>query len=346
MNKKYPSIYATLLIILILGMFYLNNKKCVMGYNVKKSKELDLIKSKELDLKKSKKLEFFDAKISKNENNCLRTCTNIKNCSAVATDDTNNCYLSEYIITSKPTAATYLYGDEYKAQQICNKTNAYDDQTGEISSISDIIGNNSYTCVSSLPSAADQANQASTYDSSLKDIPKSSTYLVTDKGVSQINSFNEVYNLLGSQPMTTKLLSYTYPTQKGTELNSATDTTFIKIEKLNINKNLDIADLEKIYTKDYDYNGGDYIDSNCKINVDLDDCLNMCSVNTNCLGVEYNSQFDKYDHASRMINTYDNVCCLKKNITTKTKRPLIYKNGISYNKLKLNNNNKILTCSN
>ena len=139
--------------------------------------------------------EKYDAKISNNNfNDCLTTCKNYANCSAIAYDALKRvCYLSKEPIDD-------LYINEYNKgeQKICNKmTPPYGLNP---STLSDIRQNATFICL-------DKKNQIS------NNINPVEFYLITKKDIKFARNLTKLYEYPDELDITSTLDNYKYPTE-------------------------------------------------------------------------------------------------------------------------------------
>lgn len=231
--------------------------------------------------------EHYDARISDVDSyeKCANMCSSVYGCSGFAYNPSiYKCYLSKYPLTAPPIPS--IFSNEYESENVyCNKALPI---TSDIS-----INNDLYV------------------DNKIYDCYRKKAELIGKKYI-DINSkekpiqFNDIVDLK----------SDSYPIQN---LNWPKDNKDIKFDnKFNI-----LYDESDIY---YDIDRinehvGTYLNPGmCKTDISLDKCLQDCTNNSDCVGVEYNVDFKKYE----------NVCCPKSKIEKTIKRRPIAKNGSFY----------------
>ena len=241
-----------------------------------------------LFLFKNKK-ENYDARIS-NVNNiekCANICSSIYGCGGFAYNSENNkCYVSKYPLTSPSLPS--LYSNEFKKSNIyCNKALPI---ISDISINEDLyVDNKVYNC----------------YTQNAQNLGKK--YYDINKPEKQIY-FNDLYGLK-SEPYNIQNLEW--PTEQvdlkfDDKFNLQYDTKDIYYEADNKNEYL-----------------GTYLNpSMCRTDIDQHKCLKDCTLNADCIGVEYNPTY----------KTYKNVCCPKSKIEKKIPRREDKMSGSFYTK--------------
>ncbi len=95
----------------------------------------------------------------------------------------------------------------------------------------------------------------------------------------------------------------------------------------------------KTYTREDGFNNGDYLKKyKCIDNVSLKRCLNYCSNDNLCKGLEHNPVFFKRNPINNRYRIFKNVCCPMRSIGDMKKREPEHSNGNFYKKVnKLDN---------
>jgi hypothetical protein len=239
--------------------------------------------------KKNNNKEHYDARISDVDSyeKCANLCSSVYGCSGFAYNPSiYKCYLSKFPLTAPPIPS--VFSNEYQSENVyCNKA---------------------------LPILSDASINNDLYvDNKIYDCYKNKAELIGKKYI-DINArerpiqFNDVQGLK-SDPYTIQ------------NLNWPKTNYDIKFDnKLNI-----LYDEQDIY---YDIDRanehvGTYLNPGmCKTDTSLDKCLQDCTNNPDCTGVEYNVNF----------KNYDNVCCPKSKIDKIIKRRHNTKYGSFYTK--------------
>jgi hypothetical protein len=254
-----------------------------------------------LFLFKNKK-ENYDARISNVDNieKCANICSSIYGCGGFAYNSNNNkCYVSKYPLASPSIPS--LYSNEFQKSNIyCNKALPI---ISDISINNDLyVDNKVYNC----------------YTQNAQDLGKK--YYDFGKPEKQIY-FNDLYGIK-SEPYNIQKLEW--PTEQvdlkfDDKFNLYYDTKDIYYEADNMNEYL-----------------GTYLNPGmCKTDIDQHKCLKDCTLNADCIGVEYNPTY----------KTYRNVCCPKSKIEKIIPRREDKLSGTFYTKqvnLKDNTKNNII----
>lgn len=251
-----------------------------------------------------KKHENYDARISDVSflAKCGNMCSSVYGCGGFAYNKTDEkCYLSKYPITSPPLPSLY-YGEFQKDNIYCNKMFPINSDYS--------INNDMYV-------------DNKVYDCYTKDAEYIGKKYFDTNAIEKTIYMNDIYSIKSS-PYNISTLKW--PTEKK-------DIQFDS--KMNI-----MYDVKEIgYEGDQlnEYNGEYLNPSQCKTDTSLSDCLNLCTNNPDCVGVEYNTSF----------KNFKNVCCPKSTIGEKIRRRKNNENGIFYTKIlfdrdNLNKNNIII----
>jgi hypothetical protein len=237
----------------------------------------------------NKNKENYDARIS-NVNflsKCGNMCSSVYGCGGFAYNDKlDKCYLSKFPITSPPLPS--LYSDEFTT--------------------------NNFYCNKLFPINTDYSINTDMYvDNKVYDCYKNKAEFIGQKyfdmdGSEKTIFMNDIYSLKSSPYNINTLI---WPREK-------TDIQFDSKFNLIYDRNKIGYDADQL--NEYE---GEYLNpSQCKTDTTLTDCLNKCTNNVNCVGVEYNTNF----------NNFSNVCCLKSTIEKKISRRKNKENGIFYRK--------------
>jgi hypothetical protein len=241
-----------------------------------------------LFLSKNKK-ENYDARIS-NVNNigkCANMCSSVYGCGGFAyNSNQNKCYLNKYPLASPPIPS--LYSNEYQNNNIyCNKSLPI---ISDASINNDLyVDNKVYDCYTR---AAENLGKKY-YDFNT---PEKQIY------------FNNLYGIK-SDPYNIQKLEW--PTEQvdlkfDDKFNLYYDTKDIVYEVDNMNEYI-----------------GTYLNpSMCQTDIDQHKCLKDCTLNVDCIGVEYNPTF----------KGYKNVCCPKSKIEKQIPRRDEASSGTFYTK--------------
>jgi hypothetical protein len=271
-----------------------------------------------LTIKQYLQIENYDAKIKNiDEKMCADSATTSYDSNAFAYDPkTKSCYISKEPILAKPLAS--LYNNEYKADQHrCNKLKNI--TANEHTTNIDLVKNATYGCANNETDSAQM-------------------FLIDPKP----NSIKKPITM--DQVTTTKIDNYylrniNWPTLQDDPLNQIPPT--VHLPKLS-------TDVNGFKYSKNEYLGAYIYDQKCVVNVSLDDCLNFCSNNNECVGTEWNpillkninnktNYYDKKINSPQEYNVYKDVCCPKKVIKEIIPRRLDYVNGSFYVKNPMNN---------
>jgi len=238
-------------------------------------------------INKRKYKEHYDARVSDVDSyeKCANMCSSVYGCGGFAYNPSiYKCYLSKYPLTAPPIPS--MFSNEYQSENIyCNKA---------------------------LPIISDASINSDLYvDNKIYDCYKNKAELIGKKYI-DINSkerpiqFNDIQGLK-SDP---------YPIQN---LNWPKTNYDIKFDnKLNIL--YDTQDITYDMDRVHEHVGTYLNPGMCKTDTSLDKCLQDCTNNPDCSGVEYNVDF----------KNYENVCCPKSKIEKTIKRRPTAKNGTFY----------------
>lgn len=265
-------------------------------------------------------IEYFDAKISNlTKEGCGELCTETFGCLAFAYDDiTKKCYISKNPILFQPTKS--MYAKEYEIEQYrCNKTNPIRTDIDDIDNLdqNQLRNNMFYSC---------QNNELDDYTlNKIVNNKIETIYKTNSSDDTMANSFEninyEYYPLykINWPPFKKELTPCDY------QNNILND--YITFEKKN-----------RMYDGEYLY------PYKCVKNVPENVCIQTCSKNNDCVGVEYNPYYlEKLNNGAFKV-AY-NICCPKRTIIGKNERTKHYENGYFYLKKhsnKLNKNNTFI----
>jgi hypothetical protein len=237
----------------------------------------------------NKKIEKYDVMIDQTTNlgSCGNICTSIYGCSGFATTDNGQqCWISKLPLTSPPIPSKYM--SNFNLTNIhCNKLRPIMSDFGI--SPDAYTENKVYNCYTG-DRAYDLGRKYIDFNKTPEDLSDSSFYFIK------------------SEPYKLNTINF----DKDTLINVDTDFNV----KVDLNKISYERDDENEYL-------GKYLsESVCKTNVDINECLNRCTSNPNCVGVEHIKEYDgKY-----------NICCPKSFINKKIPRREKFKLGSFYSK--------------
>lgn len=246
-------------------------------------------------------IENYDARISGiTREQCGTYCTETVDCVGFSHDEENGkCYLSKRHILFQPTSS--LYAQEYDIQHYrCNKIDAIRTPYHDIDNLDDLelVRNTVYMCQNDED---DEPNLFRIANNKITKLPNNS---IVDRLPL------EKYNLFRIK----------YPTCRQ-DLDTA---KYYDVHNNKLNNYL-------LFKKDKSFYSGEYLyPYKCVKNIPKDVCINICSKDENCVGVEFNTQFENNK----------NVCCPKKTIGDKNVRTRKYYNGAFYMKQQPNNLDK------
>jgi hypothetical protein len=254
-------------------------------------------------INKKTNIENYDARISDIGaiEKCGNNCSSIYGCGGFAYNkNLDKCYLSKFPITAPPIPS--LYSNEYSQNNIyCNKM--FPINTDFAINNDMYVDNKIYDCYT---------EKADYIGKKYYDFGKPGRTIY----------FNDIYTIK-SDPY--KISNLVWPTDKK---DIKFDSKFNVIYDAN----------EIVYEGDQfnEYSGEFLNPSQCKTETPISDCLSNCTKNADCVGVEYNLNY----------NNYKNVCCPMSTIGEKIPRGEDSENGIFYKKIitniqNLNKNNII-----
>lgn len=244
----------------------------------------------------NKKVESYDVMIDQKTTlgKCGNICSSIYGCAGFAvTDDGSQCWISKLPLTSPPIPSRYM--SSFDSTNIhCNKLRPITSDFGI--SPDSYTENKVYDCYTG-EKADDLGRKYIDFNITPEDLSDSSFYFIK----------SEPYKL--------------------NTINFDKDT-IIKVDS-DFNVEVDPNDISYERDDENEYLGKYLNESVCKTNVDINECLNKCTSNPKCVGVEHIKEFDgKY-----------NICCPKSYIDKKIPRREKFKLGSFYSK-KINYNNK------
>lgn len=247
-------------------------------------------------INKKKHNEKYDAKVSNVDSlsKCGNMCSSVYGCGGFAYNkQLEKCYLSKYPLTTPPIPSIY-FEEFLQDNTYCNKM---------FPIISDYSINN------------DMYVDNKIYDCYTKNAEFIGKKYFNMNGGEKTIYMNDIYSLR-SDPYNINNLKW--PTDKK-------DINFDS--KFNIIYDRNEIGYEGDQLHEYD---GEYLNpSQCKTDISLSDCLNQCTNNPDCIGVEYNTKFDKFT----------NICCPKSTIGKRIIRRGNKENGIFYTKILFDKNN-------
>lgn len=246
----------------------------------------------------NKKVEMYDVKIDQQTNlgKCGNICSSIYGCAGFAvTDNGEQCWISKLPITSPPIPSKYM--SDFDSTNIhCNKLRPITSDFGI--SPDSYTENKVYDCYTG-EKADDLGRKYIDFNKTPEDLSDSSFYFIK----------SEPYNL--------------------NTINFDKDT-LIKVDS-DFNVEVDPNDISYVRDDKNEYLGKYLLESVCRTNVDIDSCLNRCTSNPKCIGVEHIKEFDgKY-----------NICCPKSFINKTIPRREKFKLGSFYSKNINYDNNKL-----
>jgi hypothetical protein len=237
----------------------------------------------------NKKVELYDVKIDQTTNLgiCGNICSSIYGCAGFATtDDGKQCWISKIPLTSPPIPSKYM--SNFDSTNIhCNKLRPIMSDFGI--SPDAYTENKVYDCYTG-EKADDLGRKYIDFNKMPEDLSDSSFYFIK----------SEPYNL--------------------NTINFDKDT-LIKVDS-DFNLTIDPNDLSYVRDDENEYLGKYLNESVCKTNVNVNECLNRCTSNPKCVGVEHIKEYDgKY-----------NICCPKSFINKTIARREKFKLGSFYSK--------------
>jgi hypothetical protein len=238
---------------------------------------------------KINKIENYDVEIEQTTSlgKCGNICSSIYGCAGFATsDDGKKCWISKLPLTSPPIPSKFMSNFDYTNIH-CNKLRPITSDFG----ISDdnYTENKVYDCYTG-EKADDLGRKYFDFNVQPEDLSDSSFYFIK------------------SNPY--KLHTINYDKDSKITLDSG----------FNVDVNPD--DISYLEDTDNEYLGKYLNKSECKTNVDLNDCLQRCTSDSNCVGVEYLKEY----------SGNSNICCLKSKIDKKIPRREKFKLGSYYSK--------------
>jgi len=243
-----------------------------------------------------KEYENFDARIKDiSFEKCSNTCTKVYSCIGFSYDKKNkNCYLANNPIVGTPMDS--IYKDEYEPGFIfCNKPDPI--RTDIDSQFKDALAKNTiYACKEGEDG---DAGYKSMVDEKVTDLVlKDSKISIKPYKLKQI-IWNDYKKDLDPDIIT-----------KDNYLN--------KIVFYD-------------YDPDHEYNGKYMFEHKCVSNVPLFDCLKKCTIEEDCVGVEYNPLL-LTKQKNGLFKKDKNICCLKSSEDEKIDRSEKHINGAYYKK--------------
>ena len=240
--------------------------------------------------------ENFDARIKDiSFEKCANTCTKVYGCVGVSYDKQNrNCYLANNPIVGTPIGSIYV--DEYQPGFVfCNKPDPI--RTDVDIEFKDALAKNTiYACKEGEDG---DAGYKSMVDEKITDlIMKNTKIYVKPYKIKQI-----VWN----------------DHKKDLDPDTVTKDNY----------------LNKIvfydYDPDHEYQGKYMFKHQCVSNVPLFDCLKKCTIEDDCVGVEYNPLLLN-KQKNGLYKKDLNICCLKSSEDNKVPRSEKHENGAYYKK--------------
>jgi hypothetical protein len=255
-----------------------------------------------LVLSNSNNIENYDAKIpNTNKKDCGIKCTNTFNCLGFAHKKDGSCYLShKSTILNKPIDS--VYSDDYSVDDYrCNKLQPIY-RPADIT-VPEIMKRNAlYNC---------SENETGEYVLNLFSNQKSEP----------VYDFDDIEDM---NVVPYELEYYNWPIVRDHNLdkNNTKQTNYL------------------VYQKSDDEYLGDYLYPNrCVDNIPEKACLNICSNDPKCVGIEWNPYYLR-DSGDNTYNVYENICCPRKTIETVIPRRNAFINGRFYLKSYLDDLNK------
>lgn len=244
----------------------------------------------------NKKTELYDVMINQTTSlgKCGNICSSIYGCAGFAvTDDGKKCWISKLPITSPPIPSKYMSDFDYTNIH-CNKLRPIASDFGI--SPDAYTENKVYNCYTG-EKADDLGRKYIDFNKTPEDLSDSS------------------FSFIKSEPYNLNTINFD-------------KNTIIKVDS-NFNVDINPDDLSYVRDDKNEYIGKYLNESVCKTNVDVNECLNRCTSNSNCVGVE---------HIKEYGGNY-NICCPKSYINNKIPRREKFKLGSFYSK-KNNYDNK------
>jgi hypothetical protein len=268
---------------------------------------------------KNKTIEGYDTLTDTNINTleqCANKCKTTLNCNGFAfNEETKGCYLSKSKL------------DEYAndGNKKCNKLNKIDKLSDDKTIQHPYrLANSVYTC-------------------------RDNMYLHNDNKMTKINNINELKNITDIEEYDMKDYKWEkinidkakasgwnlYDYSLDNADNNLIDSVLIKQRDQHVVLE---RDPYKVYKIDQKFSHGDYLkDYKCVSDIPFDQCIQYCSDNKDCVGVEWNPLFmQKTDDNKVHLNK--NVCCPKRTIGKLGHRDLIHEHGTTY--IKQNNRSR------
>jgi hypothetical protein len=285
---------------------------------------------------KNKHIENYDSKIiNMSKKDCANKCKITERCRAFVYSDTNNtCYLSKNFISSKP--HNILIPKKINAAYISD----YDDTHTRCNKLSFVDNTDSPTFY------GDMRNN-SVFKCSNINSKKENIYYQNDNKFEQKPNYTSIFNYgaidnykIIKYDWSDKLLKKKENFPKKKSFNDKINDKITSFEnKLDINniknKNNTILPTYDNFYKYTKFNKGDYLyDHKCSFNTSEKKCLDDCINAIDCVGVEWNSKYNRFNVYTNENENFNGVCCHKKNIGPFHKRIGKYKNGTFYIKKK------------
>lgn len=285
--------------------------------------------------KKCNNIEKYDALVDDTSfNNCAFICKMINNCTGFGYDDKNKkCYLANKLFDD-------IDNDKRKYVDFFDKNNAlcykiipikkYDEDT----TYSELLNNAIYKCnkqdipylfVKNSETVNIEVNTDDTYKNS--DIKPYKTFDFNWN----TNRFDNMLPKHKISEVLNNILSFDDEkvTQYKQQLIKENNQDYI-VENDKNN--------EDEFKKYANLNKGEYLfPYHCIDNISMNGCSMKCKKNNECVGFDYNTDFNVFNKQLNEIHNYNNLCCLKKNIGPFVERVgdyEKYKNGSFYLKKK------------
>ena len=287
-------------------------------------------------------IEGYDEKIIDSSfENCARYCKLTENCSGFFYNHQNNiCYPSRDNTNYENIDLKNWYFENQKDYIQCNKK-------APIKTIN-IFNTHSLSALNATYDCLNLDKNDKIKEQVLSQIKDYKFNTDNPQEVLMMQNFNKVYYLDKDNQNNHTLIHYDIMPHDWKDNNTK---SWLELEKYHINEenkkslnNLtpryDTVELDGYISTD-NYNNGEFLeDHQCVDNIKFNDCINYCSDNEQCKGVEFIPYHINDINGERILK--QNICCPKSSIGDSVERPLMFSNGKFYKKDKIILNNEIL----
>lgn len=280
-------------------------------------------------------IEGYDEKIIDSTlENCARYCKLTENCTGFFYDHNNNiCYPSKNKTDYENINTKKWYYENKKDFIQCNKK-------APIKTIN-VYNTHSLSAPNATYGCTNLDKNDKIKQQVLSQIEEHEFDPHDPQKVIMLQDYNKVYFLNKHESSNPMLTHYDIMAHNWED---AEMKSWLELEKYHINKekNRSIKNLTPRYgtieldgyISTNDYNNGEFLkDYQCLDNIEFVDCINYCSNNKECKGVEFIPHHIEEVNGERILKK--NMCCPKSSIGNFVERPLKYSNGRFYKKEKL-----------